>query len=243
MKIKIKAILFMIFIQLSCLISNAQEMRVFKGKPGEILMLPEIGAIIQLKDNKIVVENVMPVDMRDKDYKNVDLQEADIIMMVNGKKVKTVKDCQDVYDKLKVGEEFKMGITRNDKMFIAGFKKADPSKLKGSGMRVVKMDGKDGDVRVLPEFGIVLSGSKGKVTVKEVIKDIPDAKRKDVKSGDLILKVNDKEVENLSELDHEYEKIKGGKKIELVLLRKDKEIVVTAEKNDGEAKVIIKKSK
>ncbi len=173
MKIKSKAILFVILSQLLCLVSNAQEMRIIKGKPGEIFMLPEVGAIIQLEDKKILVENVMPKDMRDKNYKNVDLQEKDEILMVNGKKIKTPKDCEDIYDKLKVGEEFKMGIGRNDKMFIVSFKKADPEKLKSGGGMVVKMNDKDEDIRVLPEFGIVLSGSKGKVTIKEVIKEIP----------------------------------------------------------------------
>jgi serine protease Do len=196
-----------------------------------------------MKDKKIVVENVMPADMRDKSYKDVDLKESDVIMMVNGKKVSSIKDCEDIYNNVKTGEEFKMGINRNDKMFIAGFKKANPEELQSAGKMIIKKDGKKGEFNILPEFGILLSGSNGKVTVKEVIKEIPGTEAKDVKAGDIILKINDKVVGNLDDLTKEYDNVKTGKKIELVLKRNSKEITVTAEKKEGEGKVIIKKSK
>ncbi len=231
MKIKSKAILFVILSQLLCLVNNAQEMRIIKGKPGEIFMLPEVALLFNLEDKKILVENVMPKDMRDKNYKNVDLQEKDEILMVNGKKIKTPKDCEDIYDKLKVGEEFKMGIGRNDKMFIVSFKKADPEKLKSGGRMVVKMNDKDEDIRVLPEFGIVLSGSKGKVTIKEAIKEIPNTEGKDAKSGDLVLKINDKEIKNLTGRRWGIMIIiKTGRELTLSLQRDNKEIVISAEK-------------
>ncbi len=241
MNTKIKAILFLFVSQLVCIATNAQEMKIIKAKPGEVFMIPEVGAIIQLKDKKIVIENVMPADMRDKSYKDVDLQESDVIIMVNGKKVSSTKECEDIYNNLKTGDEFKMGINRKDKMFIVGFKKANPEELKSSGKMIIKKDGKKGEFNILPEFGILYSGLNGKVTVKEVLKEIPGAEGKDIKAGDIILKINNKVIGKISELANEYDNVKTGKKIELTLQRKEKEIVVTAVKKEGEGKVIIKK--
>lgn len=241
MKIKNNVILLVVLSQLMCIVGFAQQMKVIQGKPGEIFMIPEVGAVIQLKDKKILVENVMPQEARDKDYKNVDLKEKDEILMVNGKKIKTVKELQDIYERLKTGEELKLGVSREDKMFIVGFKRADVSKIKSGGKMIVKKDGKEGDIKVIPEFGIVLSGSEGKVTIKDVIKELPDSKGKDVKEGDLLIKVNGVSVKSIKDVDVEYTKIQTGKKIELVLLRNKKETTITTEKKAGDGKIIIKK--
>ena len=50
-------------------------------------------------------------------------------MMVNGKTAKKAADLHEVYDKLKTGDEFKLGIKRDNQMFILNIKKADPKDL------------------------------------------------------------------------------------------------------------------
>ena len=121
-----------------------------KAESGEMINLAEIGSIVLQKDDKIVVEFVMPKDTRPKGYEKVDVQKGDIIFMANGKKTKHVKELIDIYEKLEIGGNLKMALKRGEENRMIWFSKADPDKLPKR--KMVKMTvGEDGKKKIESE--------------------------------------------------------------------------------------------
>lgn len=141
------------------------QMKKIEIKSGSIFDIPEVGAIIIKKNNQNVVEYIIPVENRPKEFKNIDLQTNDIILMINGKKADNLEECSEIYNNLKTGEDLRLGVKRGEQMFIVTIVKADPKdlpKLK----RVIIKDGKD--------------DTKGKDKTLKIQKPEPD--------GDIIIK-------------------------------------------------------
>ena len=72
--------------------------------PGEMMMINEFGGMIMLKDSAVTVEMIMPSDNRPDAYKDLDILQGDIIIMVNGSKIKSVEALQEAYDKTSAGD-------------------------------------------------------------------------------------------------------------------------------------------
>ncbi len=118
---------FFLSILLLLFIQNLSAQMMIKAE-GDVFNLPELSAIIIKQEGKVSVVATM-VRMRPADYKKVDVKQNDQIFMVNGKKIKSVKQLQNMYEDLAIGEEFKMAIKRGDDRKLVSFVKADPKKL------------------------------------------------------------------------------------------------------------------
>ena len=77
---------------------------------GQTLIL--LGALVVGKGGELQVLVTMPGEHRLKVYRDVDLQEGDRIMMVNGSKATSIDDLKEALAVLKVGDEIKLGIKR-----------------------------------------------------------------------------------------------------------------------------------
>jgi hypothetical protein len=146
-----------LFIVTCLLISNlfAQKtiIKTFEG-----FIIPETGAIFNEKNKKVVCEFIPTAENRPKEYSNVDILAGDLILYVNGNKIKTMKDLKSNYELVKTGDEVKLGIKRQENMFIVSFKKADPKNLPqtnqtsgtGSGQKIItkvmKIESKNGKI-------------------------------------------------------------------------------------------------
>ena len=95
---------------------------------GPIFNLPEVEAIIAKQDGKIQVL-FTHAGMRMAKYKDVDLKTSDEIFMANGKKVQSVEELQEIYDKLEIGDILKIAIKRDEDTKIISIVKADPKDL------------------------------------------------------------------------------------------------------------------
>lgn len=205
--------------------------------------LPELGSIILLKDGKLVVDMVSEKNMRPKEYASVDIQEGDVIMMVNGKRVKSPKELKEQYSATATGSQVKLGIQRKEEMMIIAFDKADPEKLP---KRKIMINGGDGDgpddVMVIPNTGLFI-GAKGKsVFIDKILTDIPSSSLKDadVKEGDAITGINGTKVGTFREFSGAYKKIAVGEKITITSSRKGKELSFSFTKSpeEGERRII-----
>lgn len=96
---------------------------------GDVFEIPEIGGLALQERDQLRVDNVISAENRGKAYKNIDIKNGDIILMMNGKKLETARNASDIYENLKPGDEVKLGIKRGEQMFIVSFKKADPKDL------------------------------------------------------------------------------------------------------------------
>jgi hypothetical protein len=54
-----------------------------------------------------------------------------------------VKDLHEIYDKLQVGEPFKLGVRRGKETFMRSVPKMDPEKMQGDGMIIRRAETDD----------------------------------------------------------------------------------------------------
>lgn len=228
--------------------------------PGGVFNLPELGAVIIGGEKEIKVEAVLPAELRPKAYKDIDLQSGDLILMMNAKRVKSAKELEEIYNGLKVGEEVKLGIKRQEERFIVTFRKADPKDLPQRMMMVMNTDnagsqagpnrrivmgGREfsGDVAPLPGLGII-AGSKegGEVRVLELMPGAGSAPPNvALQKDDLILSVNGEKIKSAAQLGDLYEKIAVGAKIDLQYRRAGKTMTVAFAKPPAPRGLTIKK--
>ena len=116
------AILFLITTQ----VYQAAQMKL--EIEGDAFNLSELAAIIAKQNDKVTVVMTRK-DARPPAYQNIDLLSGDVILMSNGIKIKEVKQLEEIYKNLKIGEQLKIAIKRSDKPQMISFNKADPDKL------------------------------------------------------------------------------------------------------------------
>lgn len=227
--------------------------------PGGVFNLPELGAVIIGGEKEIKVEAVLPAEHRPKAYQDIDLQNGDLIVMMNAKRVKSAKEIEEIYNGLKVGEEVKLGVKRKEERFIASFAKADPKDLPQRMMMVMDTDeaggqaeptrrlvmgGREfsGDVAPLPGLGII-AGSKNGSEVR-VLDLMPNASQvlgsTDIKKDDVILALNGEKIKSAVQLGELYEKIAVGAKLELHYRRGEKSMTASLVKPEAPAGMIRK---
>jgi predicted metalloprotease with PDZ domain len=147
---------------------------------GDIFNMPELGAVISEIDGKVIVL-FTEKNLRPTGYKDIDITNNDEIFMANGKKMKSVKDLTDQYNKLKPGEILKMAIVRKGERKMVKVKKADLDELPKmqietktiSPEEAAKME-KEGGMKIIKKT-ISSDGS----TKTEVIENEKDGKKKD----------------------------------------------------------------
>lgn len=235
---------------------------------GDLFFIPELGAIVVDGEEAVKVEFIAPADRRVEDYKDVDLETGDLIIMFNGKKIKTVADFKKIYSDLEIGAGVKLGIRRDKSMMIASFPKADESKLpdtglviktsvddgddgkdysstgneSGAGMKMLKIDVDDGALLSLIDIGIILEEGENSVTVQILMPDAGEAVvQSGLKEGDVLRKVQGETVSTPEEIEDRYSKISPGDAVELTFSREGSDIVLKYDKPVGQKKFIMKR--
>jgi PDZ domain-containing secreted protein len=160
-----------------------------QAKPGELFDLSELGAIILLKENKVIVEFVMPDQTRHADYREIDIRKGDEISYVNGKKIQSTVELEDLYKKTKIGDEIKLGIKRNENLGLITFKKADPESLPKRKMMkmTVKESDFSGEAKEVEINGKKYNAKDGKVVIDDkemTIEELMETEGVDADSND-----------------------------------------------------------
>ncbi len=224
------------------------QMRMFTS--GDVVFLPETGAVILLKDKSIVIDMVNSADQRAKEYRSTDLRQNDEVLMINGKKIAVLSDLKAAYDSLAVGADVKLGIRRGKDMMIVSFPKSDQAKstqhrvmtfetggagddVKAveNGKQITSIHASDGDIAVVLELGLIVGELDSKVKVAGLL----ESKGSDVKSagvleGDIITAINSQKVTKVSDLTAAYEKVAVGSEFTVALDRNGKTVTVKAVK-------------
>jgi len=209
------------------------------------LDIPELGAIIAKSDSgNLKVEHVMPAEARPKAYADVDIKSGDEILVVNGKRVKTIKEIERQYKAVPAGGEVKLGIQRGQEMMISRFAKADPKDLPRRKMMIVTSDGPEGDIRPLPNLGVIIGKGKEGVVVKEILENAAKAfTDAGVKAGDRLVSVNGKEIKNLDDFSNEFMAVSPGAKMTWVIAHDGKPLSISLVRPEPQGQVIIKQEK
>jgi len=213
--------------------------------------LAELGAIIVQREGALEVLFVGPPEKRPKAYRDVDLEAGDKIVMVNGKKMTSVKDLEATIEVLAVGDEVKFGLKRGKDMRMVAFAKADPDELPQTKMMMKHVsvgedgarkemnfstDGEGEQLSILMGGGMLVKIEQGKLVIAHLLPDAEEILGEaDVQKGDLVIKLQGKNVSELDELDDEWRMIETGDEVTLVLSRGGEEFQITFMKADVEA--------
>ncbi|MEE9441895.1 MAG: PDZ domain-containing protein [candidate division Zixibacteria bacterium] len=228
-------------------ISPAQQMVKIDLGDGDAFFLQEIGCLIKLDGEQLVIDLLLPADARPKEYQDIDFQKGDIIAMMNGKRLKSIKDIEDKYASIAEGEPVKMGIKRGKDMMIVSFDKPDASSVQPGQRRVVI--GTPGGVSEggsglpLMGLGIYIDDENDKVVVSEVMYKAPATEEGlSFEKDDIITKVNGTSVTSAKQLLEKFEGLKPGEKISFEGTRADNPFTITFEKPEIKSRTVIQEN-
>lgn len=224
-------------------------------KVGDVFILQETGAVIVSADSALKIDLIAPRDQRTAEYRAVDMQRDDEILMLNGKKLTSIKDLKDGYEALALGDEVKLGIRRNQQKMIVSFAKCDPEKLPkrqvrmgapeggGGGANFITLGGADGKVAAFPDLGIIVKADGDRVIVAHVLPNAGEIfPALPLKEGDEILELAGAKVVSVGDLELRYGKITVGDVVALTLRLSDGTKQVKIKKPAGtSAPMIIEK--
>ena len=211
---------------------GAQMMQLDAAKT---LIVGEVGAIVTEEEGKVKVSMMPPPDRRPPGMASVDLLIGDEIGMANGKPVKSIKELREVYERTEKGKEFKMGVRRDGKPHIVSFEKKDQKDMPQGGQMVIRRgEGGDENSDFFPAFGIGIKKEKSAVVISEVLPHAP----KEIKQGDIVQKLNGKEIKNAKDFTAEFDATKVGGELKLELLRDGKSVTVTAKRPEPRRQII-----
>jgi len=240
------------------------ERQEVKLSGGDVIFLAEIGAVFYEDEDGVFVLAEGNKESRPEPNKDIDLRQNDIVMMMNGRRVKSLIGFQARYDSLEVGAAVKLGIRRGKELFISEFAKMDPDSLPQGKVMMVTSDGsggmhasssdgiakkeisfssKDG---TFPLMGIGLVAQEGDngPTVAGLIPGLEDIWEGETPAkGDVIVALNGRPIANTEDLDLAFSETKAGEKITVRFLRADEELTGVAKRVDPGSGMVIKKEK
>jgi S1-C subfamily serine protease len=228
-------------------------------KKGDVFLLSELGAVIKNDSGDVKIEFLLPEDKRDKEYQTVDLEGGDVILMMNGKKIKSVTDLEDNYALIPVGDDIKLGVNRNGSMMIVSFPKGEEQSSEGPRMMIVQnwdeegeepsasapsvkiLSMKDGKKSILlSDPGILVQEKDDGLYVLEVLPDadnsIPTA---GIKGGEKLVSIQGTKVNTIDELSKIYDDIPAGDMVGMSFEEDGNQLAIKFTKGSQETKSII----
>lgn len=209
--------LLSLFLSLIAVAATQEPKRIMRTFSAEnSIIIREIGAVVVEKNNKLVVEVILGNNAQQPS----EVQKDDEVLMVNGKKTKTVKELREQYEHAKTGEEFKLGLKRGENLFMAKFTKKSNEELnKAGGTMKLRMEKKEGE-EILPALGLGVETKNSAVVVSKVL---PGAEKNFAtfmpKVGDVVLSINGKTVSTAEEFVTAYDALKEGDSVTLIFSR------------------------
>jgi len=218
--------------------SGQMIMRHGGGGDGDVIVLQELGVVAGPGESEDEVRLMMLFPDTERE---IALEKGDLILMINGQRVRDVATLREAYEAAAVGEVVKLGIRRGDERFLTSFEKEDPEAM-GEGGAVRVMVGGPGsdfeDIHPLPEFGVLLAEKDGEVVVAMELPMGTPAFKKD----DVVQSINGRTIESLQEFREAYEPLAVGEDVALVVMRDSDEVRATRAKADQEGMIRMRSS-
>lgn len=231
------------FVMLMLMLISAVNAQVFVSRSdssmdkivGQPFTLGEVGAVIVDNGKELKVLHAMPVEMRPKAYKDIDIKDGDIVLMCNGKRLKTLKELEEAYNATAVAADFKLGVKRGEERMIVAFAKADPKDLPkmqmnmsttegampgGGNVRRMVFGGGGQDIAPLMGLGIIVGKKDDVFKIVGVMQNA--AKGGDFKVDDIVESLNGEKIKSTQQLSALYEKLAVGAKLEIKYQRDGK---------------------
>jgi S1-C subfamily serine protease len=215
----------------------AQRVVVEQGPAGGFV-IRELGALVGVDPagDAARVEHVADAEQRPAAYREVDLAGGDRILAVNGKRVRSGKECEAAYAAVAVGQQVELGVERSaagaTQRRIVRFAKADPTTLPQPQMRMVRIEGAgDGEVEVMPALGVVLRHGYAKGSPVEVAAVLP-AGAGLLREGDRLVSADGEPIARLADFTDRWDALAIGDTAELVVENAGARRTVTVTKKE-----------
>lgn len=219
--------------------SKAQETRTMTFDASTSLMLQEFQAMLVEEDGEIKVR----VRLGNSSEPGDKLEQGDLIIMMNGKRTKTITELRELYESVPKDEEVKIGVRRGNERFILRKTKGDIPKPGEGGNRMVmsmEMSG-DGPSTVIPELGLILSDNNEKVIIQRVMEPLLPEEFKELDlAGFSISSINDQKPEDAEDAKMMIDVIETGADITFTFSKSDDEIKITIKKPKANGNVSIR---
>jgi len=226
-----------------------------------LTFIPGLGAVVKMNEKAMTIEMIPPAADRAEECRAVDLKNGDEILMLNGKRIKSIDQFDELYTAIDTGDDVKFGIRRDGAMMIASYIKpkaeaggqkivmmtttmgdAEPSADGGGQMKkmVIGGDGPGGAVPFL-DAGLVLKDGDNGVTVDAVISNIDVAMTGTrPQEGDIITALQGTAITSTAEFMKQFAKIEIGAKVELTFSHGGVSSTAEFEKKKQEPAMIMK---
>lgn len=160
----------------------------------------------------------------------VDLKRDDIVMGINGERIKTIKEFHALYDDLKPKTTIKLAVKRGDDLFFVSFPKIDPADLPGGGKSITMTSGGaagSGSHRTTSTSQSGYDAGGYSVTEKDgrivIVSLSPDKSTLlgdiDIEPGDCIQTLNGQKMTTLKEFFGSLSKLESGSSVVLEIER------------------------
>lgn len=190
--------------------------------PDQVVMLNEVGGVLIFENDglKVLIEPP-PASQRMEVYRDVDLREGDIIVMMNGKRFKSAGEANELLNQLAVGDPIKLAVKRGEATHMVSFPKADPNDLKGSQMIIKSAPCGDGQsMEVVSDLALLVVGKDNQVSVDDILPGAPDASTgMTLQKGDIITTCNGAGVTSPAQLAELVANLNVGDQITLTVTR------------------------
>jgi len=160
-----------------------QAQVMIRADEGKVLLIEEIQTIFLEKNGAIIAEAVLPAEKRPDACRDIEISKNDTLLMVNSKRVETIKELEDLYQACKTGEPFKLGLRGRKGLRIAAFDKMEVEQGAKKKMMKITVSDEDGEMvkQVIDENGRVLTGEEAEKFIEKMKKENADTEDGSVK--------------------------------------------------------------
>jgi len=230
----------MVLLSVALAAGQTQTRRFYNSEgPMDGFNVPGLGAVLMEQNGTISVIMLSPAQERPEEFREVDLQENDIIVMCNGKRIKTLAALREILETTAVGDAIKLAVKRGSDRLIVSFPNPDPEKYADTrqmvmmtttvdadgGSRIATSDGQGAtaitleqgqDMAVVLEAGLILADSDSGLFVMQIL---PGASTStgdpEIETGFLVTAINNVPISDVAGFHETYDAITTGQKFAL----------------------------
>lgn len=205
--------------------------KTFQIRGDDAVVIGELGLVVIQEDAKVVVKAVLPKGQGGQESA-ADVATGDEIAMVNGKRLRSVKELKVLYESTPSGSECKLGIRREGQPHIVTFLKKDAKDLPQR--MVIRRQADDEHGGFFPALGIGIAEQGSDVTISEVLPNAPG----NISKGDVVKSLNTKPIKKASDFSREFDSTEIGGMLVIGLERDGKPLTVTTKRPEPKEQII-----
>lgn len=210
----------------------AQQRQTMQLDANTSMILPEFSAVLEQADNEIKVR--IKLGREETEPGQDKLEQGDVLIMMNGTRIKDIPGLRDEYEALSEGSDIKFGVRRGEERFIITRKKgAEMSGGSGMVMRF-ETDGDGPRPTIVPELGLLLEDNEnGGILVAEVLEPVMPDKLKAANIKDYtITELNGQKPEDAASVQQLLAEMEVGAEVDITFTKAGDEKTVSLTKSE-----------